>query len=44
MTACYQGVLLNLPMEKQFGYAYVVPYNTKITIIIINGREIQIMS
>ncbi|MBW3059413.1 MAG: hypothetical protein CXB60_10425 [Spiroplasma poulsonii] len=23
MTACYQGVLLNLPMEKQFGYAYV---------------------
>lgn len=30
MTACYQGVLLNLPMEKQFGYAYVVPYNTKI--------------
>lgn len=40
MTACYQGVLLNLPMEKQFGYAYVVPYNTKITRI-INGREIQ---
>ncbi|PWF99233.1 recombination and repair protein RecT [Spiroplasma poulsonii] len=27
-------------MEKQFGYAYVVPYNTKITRI-INGREIQ---
>ncbi|WP_338965597.1 recombinase RecT [Spiroplasma endosymbiont of Sarcophaga carnaria] len=40
MTACYQGVLLNLPMEKQFGYAYVVPYNTKITRI-INGREVQ---
>ncbi len=40
MTACYQGVLLNLPMEKQFVYAYVVPYNTKITRI-INGREVQ---
>ncbi|UZQ29904.1 MAG: recombinase RecT [Spiroplasma phoeniceum] len=40
MTAYYQGVLLNLPMEKQFGYAYVFPYNTKI-IRIINGREIQ---
>ncbi len=40
MTACYQGVLLNLPMKKQFGYAYVVPYNTKITKI-INGREVQ---
>ncbi|WP_342256234.1 recombinase RecT [Spiroplasma endosymbiont of Poecilobothrus nobilitatus] len=40
MTACYQGVLLNLPMERQFGYAYVVPYNTKITRN-INGREIQ---
>ncbi|UZQ30570.1 MAG: recombinase RecT [Spiroplasma phoeniceum] len=40
MTACYQGVLLNLPMERQFCYAYVVPYNTKITRI-INGREIQ---
>jgi recombinational DNA repair protein RecT len=40
MTACYQGVLLSLPIEKQFGYAYVVLYNTKITRI-INGCEIQ---
>ncbi len=40
MNACYQGILLNLPMEKQFWYAYVVPYNTKITRI-INGHEMQ---
>lgn len=26
MTACYQGTLLDLPMEKNFGYAYIVPY------------------
>lgn len=29
MTACYQGTLLQLPMEPNFGFAYVVPYNVK---------------
>lgn len=33
VASCYQSVLLNLPLEKNFGYCYVVPYwdsNTKV--------------
>ncbi|WP_342275897.1 recombinase RecT [Spiroplasma endosymbiont of Nebria brevicollis] len=33
INSCYQAVLLNLPLEKNFGYCYVVPYwdsNTKV--------------
>lgn len=26
IASCYQSVLLNLPLEKNFGYCYVVPY------------------
>ncbi|WP_375317204.1 recombinase RecT [Spiroplasma endosymbiont of Virgichneumon dumeticola] len=26
INSCYQAVLLNLPLEKNFGYCYVVPY------------------
>lgn len=26
INSCYQSVLLNLPLEKNFGYCYVVPY------------------
>lgn len=27
IASCYQSVLLNLPLEKNFGYCYVVPFN-----------------
>ncbi|WP_425382176.1 recombinase RecT [Spiroplasma endosymbiont of Melieria omissa] len=33
INSCYQAVLLNLPLEKNFGYCYIVPYwdnNTKV--------------
>ncbi|WP_375317214.1 recombinase RecT [Spiroplasma endosymbiont of Virgichneumon dumeticola] len=26
INSCYQAVLLNLPLDKNFGYCYVVPY------------------
>lgn len=27
INSCYQAVLINLPLEKNFGYCYVVPFN-----------------
>ncbi len=29
LEACYQATLLQLPLEKNFGYCWVVPFNRK---------------